>query len=199
MGERVRRPLPPLTLINASDALRPDHGTMGECPAVPSGQAPPPRSGAPQARGSTATTRAERDSLRPVNNAAMGLQPYGRFGALAEASAAPRRGALGMAFINGTNIRAYHKAAGAEKSGPMARSEMCAGRFAVLAAVWHESQSPRAVVERSPSRWRRARRTNCRWRAVARLLIRRGGLTMGDTGLLPMLSGTCSGRAARDQ
>jgi len=43
--------------------------------------------------------------------------------------------ALGMTFIDGTTIRAHHKAAGAEKRGPTARSEMCARRLAVLAAA----------------------------------------------------------------
>ena len=49
---------------------------------------------------------------------------------------AQRRGvALGMTFIDGTNIRAHHKAAGAKKGGPTARSEMCARRLAALAAA----------------------------------------------------------------
>lgn len=49
---------------------------------------------------------------------------------------AQRRGvALGMTFIDGTNIRAHHKAAGAKKGGAMARSEMCARRLAALAAA----------------------------------------------------------------
>jgi transposase len=49
---------------------------------------------------------------------------------------AQRRGvALGMTFIDGTNIRAHPKAAGAKKGGPMARSEMCARRLAALAAA----------------------------------------------------------------
>ena len=42
---------------------------------------------------------------------------------------------LGMTFLDGTSIRAHHKAAGAEKRGPTARSEMCARRLAVLAAA----------------------------------------------------------------
>ena len=47
-----------------------------------------------------------------------------------------RRGiALGMTFIDGTNIRAHQKAAGAEKRGSTARSEMCARRLAALAAA----------------------------------------------------------------
>src|ERR1044071_9260863 len=40
--------------------------------------------------------------------------------------------ALGMTFLDGTNIRAHHKAAGAEKRGSTAVSEMCARRLAAL-------------------------------------------------------------------
>jgi transposase len=43
--------------------------------------------------------------------------------------------ALGMTFLDGTNIRAHHKAAGAEKRGSTADSEMCARRLAALAAA----------------------------------------------------------------
>ena len=43
--------------------------------------------------------------------------------------------ALGMTFIDGTTIRAHQKAAGAEKRGPTARSEMRARRLAALAAA----------------------------------------------------------------
>jgi transposase len=43
--------------------------------------------------------------------------------------------ALGMSFRDGTNIRAYHKAAGAKKGGSTASSEMCARRLAALAAA----------------------------------------------------------------
>jgi transposase len=43
--------------------------------------------------------------------------------------------ALGMTFLDGTNIRAHHKAAGAEKGGPIARSETCAKHLAALAAA----------------------------------------------------------------
>jgi transposase len=37
--------------------------------------------------------------------------------------------ALGMTFLDGTNVRAHHKAAGAEKRGSIARSEMCVRRL----------------------------------------------------------------------
>ena len=47
-----------------------------------------------------------------------------------------RRGvALGMAFIDGTSIRAHLKAAGAEKRGSTARGEMSVRRLAALAAA----------------------------------------------------------------
>src|ERR1044072_3066672 len=41
---------------------------------------------------------------------------------------------LGMTFLDGTNIRAHHKAAGAQKRGSTAVSEMCARRLGALAA-----------------------------------------------------------------
>lgn len=43
--------------------------------------------------------------------------------------------ALGMVFIDGTNIRAHHKAAGAQKKGPTAQSETAVRRLAGLAAA----------------------------------------------------------------
>ena len=43
--------------------------------------------------------------------------------------------ALGMVFIDGTNIRAHHKAAGAEKRGSTAWSETVVKRLAALAAA----------------------------------------------------------------
>ena len=43
--------------------------------------------------------------------------------------------ALGLTFLDGTNIRAHHKAAGAQKRGSTATSEMCARRLAALAAA----------------------------------------------------------------
>ena len=43
--------------------------------------------------------------------------------------------ALGMTFLDGTNIRAHHKAAGAKKGGPTAWGEMCVKRWAVLVAA----------------------------------------------------------------
>jgi len=43
--------------------------------------------------------------------------------------------ALGMTFIDGTNIRAHRKAAGAQKRGSTARNETCAKRLAALAVA----------------------------------------------------------------
>ena len=46
-----------------------------------------------------------------------------------------RRVALGMTFIDGTSIRAHHKAAGAEKRGPTTRSVTSVRHLAALAAA----------------------------------------------------------------
>ncbi len=43
--------------------------------------------------------------------------------------------ALGMTFLDGTNIRAHHKAAGAKKKGPLSKNETIVKHLAVLAAV----------------------------------------------------------------
>jgi transposase len=43
--------------------------------------------------------------------------------------------ALGMAFLDGTSIRAHHKAAGAKKGDAAARSEIIVKRLAALAAA----------------------------------------------------------------
>ena len=42
---------------------------------------------------------------------------------------------LGMPFLDGTSIRAHHKAAGAEKRGPPARRAMSVRRWAARAAA----------------------------------------------------------------
>jgi transposase len=42
---------------------------------------------------------------------------------------------LGMAFLDGTSIRAHHKAAGASKKGDLERSATCVKRLAALAAA----------------------------------------------------------------
>lgn len=43
--------------------------------------------------------------------------------------------ALGMSFLDGTSIRAHHKAAGASKKGALESSAMCVRRWAALAAA----------------------------------------------------------------
>ena len=43
--------------------------------------------------------------------------------------------ALGMTFLDGTNIRAHHKAAGVQKKGPLSKSGIIVKRLAVLAAA----------------------------------------------------------------
>ncbi len=42
---------------------------------------------------------------------------------------------LGMAFLDGTNVRAHQKAAGAARRGDLERSGMCVRRLAALAAA----------------------------------------------------------------
>ena len=43
--------------------------------------------------------------------------------------------ALGMSFLDGTSIRAHHKAAGAQKGGSTASSEIVVRRLAAVAAA----------------------------------------------------------------
>ncbi|GBR61118.1 transposase [Acetobacter senegalensis DSM 18889] len=43
--------------------------------------------------------------------------------------------ALGMTFLDGTNIRAHHKAAGAPKKGALSKSETIVKHLAALAAA----------------------------------------------------------------
>src|SRR3954470_14577865 len=62
------------------------------------------------------------------------LGEAGCLGAPARAGPAARHRAW-HDFLDGTNIRAHHKAAGAQKRGSTAVSEMCARRLAALAAA----------------------------------------------------------------
>src|SRR3954467_6779477 len=73
---------------------------------------------------------------------------------------------LGMAFLDGTSVRAHHKAAGAPKKGEARASGTGARRSAAHAvdSARRPASSPTGKVARSPSRSRRARRTSCRWR-----------------------------------
>src|SRR4051794_36426183 len=55
---------------------------------------------------------------------------------LAQARGVQARGVqLGMTFLDGTSIRAHHKAAGAEKRGPTARHAMSVRRWAARGAA----------------------------------------------------------------
>src|SRR3712207_3889015 len=83
--------------------------------------------------------------------------------------AARRRGGgieAGMSFLDGTGIRAHHKAAGAAKKGALQRSATRARDGAVRGGVTAQgpggSRTPRVAPAASPAR--RARRTNGRWR-----------------------------------
>src|SRR3954454_17285961 len=71
--------------------------------------------------------------------------------------------ALGMSFIDGTNIRAHHKAAGAEKRGSTADSEMCARSLAALAAAMgpRPAESQTDVGEPAPLRSPPGRHMSC--------------------------------------
>ena len=73
---------------------------------------------------------------------------------------------LGMAFLDGTSIRAHQKAAGAPKKGEARDSETrvkrLAARAAALAPKLASSLTARAVP--SHSHLRPVKRTNCRWR-----------------------------------
>ena len=70
---------------------------------------------------------------------------------------------LGMTFLDGTSIRAHHKAAGAEKRGPPARRAMSVKRWAVLVGGMGPKRagSPTGLDGRWPSSWRRAKLMNC--------------------------------------
>jgi transposase len=48
---------------------------------------------------------------------------------------AQRGVALGMTFLDGTNIRAHHKAAGAQKKGPVSKNQTIVKYLAALAAA----------------------------------------------------------------
>ena len=57
---------------------------------------------------------------------------------------------LGMAFLDGTNIRAHHKAAGAPRKGELARAETSVRRLAALAAALGPRQSRRRTRGAAP-------------------------------------------------
>jgi transposase len=61
---------------------------------------------------------------------------------------------LGLALLDGSTIRAHHKAAGARKKGAAAKSATAAKRSAARAAASarRRASSPTGVAARSPSR-----------------------------------------------
>jgi transposase len=73
---------------------------------------------------------------------------------------------LGMAFLDGTTIRAQQKAAGAAKKGDLQRSGTSVRRWAARAAASppRPLSSGMAPAGRSALRWRPGRPMNCRWR-----------------------------------
>ena len=77
--------------------------------------------------------------------------------------------ALGMAFLDGTSIRAHQKAAGAAKRGALRRNGITAKRWAarVAASGPRPASSPMAKGGLSPSLWHRAKRMRCRWRLTS--------------------------------
>src|SRR5215217_4701332 len=84
--------------------------------------------------------------------------------------AAQARGVeLGMAFLDGTSIRAHPKAAGAPKKGGPRASATGGRRSAARAGASapRRASSPTGGAARSPSRSRPARRTSCRWRPAS--------------------------------
>src|SRR3954449_12058210 len=107
---------------------------------------------------------------------------------------------LGMTFRDGTNIRAHHKAAGAEKRGSTAVSEMCARRLAALAAAMAQkpARSQMGAGARLPSRSPPGRRMNCRLPRACSAVCRRcpGGLS-GTAASPPMPFASVSGTWAR--
>jgi transposase len=102
----------------------------------------------------------------------MAAQTFGRWSRLGAwerlLEAAQRRGGVeaGMAFLDGTGIRAHGKAAGAAKKGDPQQSATCARRSAGRAAVTgpRRASSPTPLVAPSASPWLPGRRTSCHWR-----------------------------------
>src|SRR3954465_15810187 len=74
---------------------------------------------------------------------------------------------LGMTFLDGTSIRAHHKAAGAEKRGPTARVEMSVRRWAARGAATARGRacSPTGADALWPSSWLQAKPISCPMRS----------------------------------
>src|SRR3954464_1019572 len=100
-----------------------------------------PRNGV--VRGSQPETTARKSSRRLTRRCPVALQAAQTFIRWAHLGVwerllllAQERGVqLGMTFLDGTSIRAHHKAAGAEKRGPTARREMSVRRWAARVAA----------------------------------------------------------------
>ena len=107
--------------------------------------------------------------LGPWWMAAQCFRRWTRLGAWARLlNGAQQRGGVeaGMAFLDGTSIRAHHKAAGAAKKGGVQRSATSARRLAGLAAAMAARPAwlPTLLVAPQALPSRRGRRTNCRSR-----------------------------------
>src|SRR6476620_8305969 len=89
---------------------------------------------------------------------------------------------LGMTFIDGTNVRAHHKAAGAKKGGPTAKGGICDGRGRAIAFAL------------APDR-----HTSCPWlRACSTACQMRQDGSSGTGALPPTPCASASGTWARD-
>src|ERR671913_592237 len=116
--------------------------------------------------------RAVPEELGPWGEAAQIFIPLARLGVWDRLlNLAQERGVeLGMAFLDGTNIRAHAKAAGASKKGDLAQAAEKVRRLGDLAAALapRPSWSPTRAAEPSPSGSRRGRRTSCPMPSPAR-------------------------------
>lgn len=88
-----------------------------------------------------ATWRAVPEALGPWWQAAQVFRRWARAGVWERLFDLAREGgvSLGMTFLDGTNVRAHAKAAGAAKKGGLETSETCARRLAALV----EAMEPR--------------------------------------------------------
>ena len=108
-------------------------------------------------------------NLGPWWMAAQIFRRWARLGAWERLlEAAQQHGGIeaGMAFLDGTNIRAHHKATGAAKKGGVRRSATNMRRLAARAAALAARPAWLPMHKAVPSalRWRPGRRTSCRWR-----------------------------------
>jgi transposase len=107
---------------------------------------------------------------------------------------------LGLAFLDGTSIRAHAKAAGASKKGDLEGHAMLVRRLADLVEAMAPKPSwwPTGPGAPSPSRWHRVRPTNSRSRPTSSRGSRDAPCGSWPTGATPPApSATTFGRAAR--